>query len=130
MKKQNLQEFKDNVNDLKEYELFFYIESLGYIKWREIHDYNDGRINMSEEVFLENQEYYAAIQNVCINVLNKFDIDLESIKNRKDGDYWKWYRYWKNWMREFSDEEWQKISKKLEKKESIENLLPLKKWNE
>lgn len=126
----NIEIWKKDVEKMKEFEVFLAIEGLGRIIWRENHDYSDGRIEMSKETFEENQEYYSALQKECILMLKNFNVNPESVNDRPNGDYWKWYTFWKNWMDNFSDEEWRKFESKQERKEFIEDLLPKKRWNE
>lgn len=133
MKEENVktvEEFKEKLKTLKEFEVFFVIESTGGMKWREDHDYADGRFKISAENFQENQEFYAAILTESSKMLPSFGVDPESIKDRPNGDYWKWYHFWKTWMESFSNDGWREFESKYEKDENIEDLLPKTKWND
>ena len=63
-------------------------------------------------------------------MLPSFGVDPESIKDRPNGDYWKWYHFWKTWMESFSNDGWREFESKYEKDENIEDLLPKTKWND
>lgn len=126
----NLEKWKKEVQDLQEFELFLAIDGFGGILWRESHDYSDGRIEMSEEVFKENQEYYYSMQKECLPLLKKFGVDPDSAKDRKDGNYWKWHSFWKKWMNSFNRQDWIKFEKIHQEKKSVEEYLPKTKWNE
>ena len=112
-----LEDYKNQVKEFSEVELFFYIDGIGGILWREAHDYADDRFEVTEEVFKENQEYYQAMQSENSQKLPEFGIDPETTKDRPNGDYWKWYNHWKSWMNSFSNIEWEKFNQKLNKKE-------------
>lgn len=125
-----IEDFKKEVQEKKEFELFLIIEGFGSILWREKHEFYHSRLEISEEQFKDNQKYYYTIQKECFSMLNKFDVDLESINDKSNGNYWKWYNFWKNWMNAFSDKEWNDFEKKHKKNENIDDLLPKKRWNE
>ncbi len=127
---QAIEDFKKEVTEMKEFELFLTIESLGGILWREKHDFSDGRLEMSAEDFNENQEHYRALQKECLAMLKKFDVDPESVNDKPNGSYWKWYEFWKTWMNSFHKEEWEDIENKFLQDENVDELLPQKKWNE
>lgn len=128
--KEKVEEFKKEVIDMKEFELFLTIESLGSVRFREKHEFFNGRLKMSEADFNKNQEYYHALQQECLFMLKKFDVDYESVNDKPNGNYWKWYKFWKEWMDSFSDQGWKNFTIKFQQKENVEDLLPKKKWNE
>jgi len=128
--KEKIEKFKKEVINMKEFELFLTIESLGSILWREKHEFFHDRLKMSEADFKENQEYYRALQKKCVLMLKQFDVDPESVNEKPNGSYWKWYTFWKNWMNSFSNKEWRDFEIKHEKEENVDDLLPKKKWNQ
>lgn len=127
---ESLKKIKEEAPSMSELMLFLTIDGIGGIKWREAHDYYDGRMEMSETDFNENQEYYGSLLKECVNVLSRFGVTPGSETDRANGDYWKWYNHWKKWMNEMSDEEWEKFNRTLSKKEPVDELLPKTKWNE
>ncbi len=127
---EKIKQMHEDATSMSEVILFLTIDSLGGIKWRESHDYYDGRLEMNETDFNENQEYYTALLKECVAVLSRFNVTPGSESDRENGDYWKWYNHWKKWMSDMSKEEWKVFNQKMGRKESIDDLLPQKKWNE
>lgn len=125
-----IEDFKKKVQEMKEFELFLAIESLSSILWKEKHEFFHGRLEMSENKFKDNQEYYHTLQKECVLMLKQFNVDTESVNDKPNGSYWKWYQFWKNWMNDFSEEERKDFEKRFEKNENVDDLLPKKRWNE
>lgn len=139
------QEEKDGVDlkNAREYELFFFIEQCGSMLWRLQHDLADGRIGETEE---EVESIEKSIQQLsqqqkdAVNIVaERFGIDLiheettdagGNKTSKINGDYWKWYRHWKNWLTSLTDEEWNMVNRMMQKGESIDDYLPKNSWKD
>jgi len=80
---------------------------------------------MREELDLLNEK-----QIYCLKNLNKFGVDPDSVKDRENGDYWKWYSHWDNWKKDMGEEEWLVFDKKMSNKEDVSLYEPKTKWND
>lgn len=126
---ENLAKLTEILKTATEVMLFFLIDGLGGCKWRERHEYSDERMDITKEAFEENQEYYSAAIQKCVEKLPAFGVDPESVKD-KEGSYWKWYTHWKNWKEGMTQENWEIFDQKFSEEEPIEEFLPKTKWND
>lgn len=132
MKKENqdkLENWKEEIQEYKEFELFFSIVDFNEKLLAYSQDYYDGKFEISLEEFNEERSCYLAMEKACLPMLSKFGVDPDSFLDRENGSYWKWYNFWNNWMESFSDEAWDQFQSRLEKKESVEIYLPYGKWD-
>ena len=127
--KKRIEEYKENIKDIQEFELFLCIHDIGGMIWRHRHEFFHGRLLISEENYENTLEYLNKVQEVNISILPNFSVDPKSVEDRKNGEYWKWYTFWKEWMDSFSDEKWAKFGKAMKKKENLTKFLPKEKWN-
>ena len=123
------EEDKKEIDELDEVKSYFLIDMIGGILWRTNHDAGHGRITITTEMQGELNDL-SEKQQYCVQQLTKFGIDPESAKNRPDGDYWKWFKHWKNWVEEMTDEVWSTFDNKMSNKEDYEDMLPKTKWND
>lgn len=122
-------ERKKEIEEFDEVKSYFFIDAIGAFTWRMSHDASHGRIDMTPELQKALEDMHEE-QVYCAQQLTKFGVDHESVKNRPDGDYWKWYNHWHNWHQGMSDEQWNEVNSKMVKNEDISHLLPKNKWNE
>lgn len=120
---------KELIENFDEVMSYFFIDSIGGFIWRANHDASHGRIEMTPELQQALNELHEE-QTLCVNQLTKFGVDPESAKDRANGDYWKWYGHWKNWVESMSDEQWNEIDRRMNNEEDITEFLPKIKWNE
>jgi len=122
-------ERKKLIEEFDEVKSYFFIDAIGAFRWRMSHDASHGRIDMTSRLENEIKDMYEE-QTYCVQQLIKFGVDPESVKNRPDGDYWKWYNHWHNWHHNMSDEQWNEINKRMNNNEDITEFLPKNNWNE
>ena len=120
---------KKRIEEMPEYEAYFFIDAVGAFTWRMRHDAGHGRIEMTPELKAEIERLLES-QQYCAQQLSKFGVDPESVKDRENGSYWKWYSHWDNWKKAMSDEEWYAFDKRMSAGEDISQYLPKQKWNE
>lgn len=123
------EEEKIKINEFDEHTAYFFIDAIGGILWRTRHDASHERLDITPEMQkaldeMQEQQVY------CVQQLNKFGVDPESVNDRPNGDYWKWFEHWYNWQHNMSDEQWNELDSKMTKNEDISHLLPKNKWNE
>jgi hypothetical protein len=123
------EETKTELSNFNEVETFFFIDSVGGFIWRIHHDAGHGRVTITPEMN-EELNTLAEKQKFCVDQLIKFGVDPESAKDRTDGDYWKWFKHWKNWLDGIDDETWEILDHKMSNKEDYQDMLPKTKWND
>ena len=139
MEKEN----KEFVETCSEHDLYFFIDECGAFSWRMNHDLNSGKIDVDEEgasAIRKDIEKVQEMLETSVEQVKRFGVDFHFVEventilagtSRKACDeYWKWYRHWDNWKKELTNEQWDEMNAKMKRKESIEDFLPNKKWNE
>lgn len=122
---------KTDILDMNEYDSYFLIDECGAFIWRMTHDMGHGRIPQeSHEAIDEDIVGVREVQKFVVDNLMRFGVDPESAKDSENGDYWKWYRFWNNWKKGLSDEDWDTITQLMSKEESIEKYLPEGTWKD
>lgn len=122
------EEKQKEIIDLNEVDTFFLIDECGAFIWRMNHEMSHGRIP-AEHIEGVNADIASVreIQVFTVNNLSKFDVDPVSVSD-KDGDYWKWYRFWDAWKKGLSDEDWNAVNTALQNKTDYEKYLPETTW--
>ncbi|GHV24918.1 hypothetical protein FACS1894176_02250 [Bacteroidia bacterium] len=119
---------EDGVENYPEWKLFLTIDTLGYYLWWQRHEESYGRI---EQVDTTEQQYGIAY---LVNQTRKYGVELAEPQVDKTlsptESYNKWYAFWKEWMKSFSDDDWRVVDGKISKGEDISEYLPEKSWNE
>lgn len=122
-------EQKTDILKMNETDSYFLIDECGAFMWRMTHDMSHGRIpKESHAAIQEDIDGIWEIQKFVVNNLMKFNIDPESAKDKKNGDYWKWFRFWDNWKKGLSDEDWNSIKQLMKNNESYDKYLPEGTW--
>jgi len=123
------EEEKNKILEMDEVNSYFLIDECGAFMWRMNHDMAHDRIpEASHEAVQEDINNVGIVQKFVVDNLGRFDIDPESTKDRENGAYWKWYRFWDNWKKGLSDEEWNTIDQLMKNEKSIEKYLPEGTW--
>ena len=122
-------ERKQLIENFDEVKSYFFIDGIGAFIWRMNHEASHGRVNMTPDIQEGMSNMYEE-QVYCAKQLIKFGVNSDSVNDRENGDYWKWYGHWKNWHEGMSDEQWEEVDKRLNKDEDISEFLPKNKWNE
>ncbi|MDR2541654.1 MAG: hypothetical protein LBD11_08115 [Candidatus Peribacteria bacterium] len=119
---------EDGVEDWPEWKLFSTIDALGGYIWWQHHEESHGRC---EHVDTTEQKYGIAY---LVNQTRKYGVELaepqvdETLSPTES--YQKWYAFWKQWMKSFSDEVWSVVNAKISKGEDISEYLPKNSWKE
>jgi len=77
---------------------------------------------------LKDMESVKETQLFIINNLGRFGIDPESTKDRENGDYWKWFRFYDNWKKGLSEIDWKIVSNAIKNNLPFNELLPTNTW--
>jgi len=122
---------KAEILKMNEVNTYFLIDECGAFIWRMNHEMAHGRIP---------QENHAAIQGDINNVgevqkfaadnLTRFNVDPETVNDRKNGEYWKWYRFWDDWKKGLSNEDWNAVNQLMINNKSIDEYLPKGTWRD
>ena len=122
---------KAEILEMGEVDTYFLIDECGAFIWRMNHEMSHGRIpEESHAAINEDIVNVHELQKFAVDNLMRFGVDPESTNDRKNGDYWKWYRFWDNWKKGLRDEEWDAVSNALQSKESYEKYLPKNTWRD
>jgi len=124
---------KKDILELNEINTFFLIDECGSFIWKMSEEMKKGTIAQSStgSVMFDIQNV-RKVQQFAVDNLGRFGIDPKSANDKKDGDYWKWYRFWNKWKKDLSNKDWTKISIILSKEDNPEltKFLPTGKWND
>jgi len=121
----------DDVLKLDEIDSYFLIDECGAFMWRMNHDMAHDRIPRESHAAIQKDiEKIREVQKFAAENLTRFGIDPESAKDRKNGDYWKWYKFWDDWKKGLSDEDWNKVNALMQAKESFDQYKPKGSWKE
>ena len=124
------------IQNAKEYELYFWINQLGGQLFWIRHEWADGRLDISyedakkEETLLEYRIEYLVYQ------LKKFGVKFESEPKvgehiKKDNEtYWKWFKFWNSHFEKMPHEEFKKFQFAHDNGQDLSDYLPKTKWNE
>jgi hypothetical protein len=120
---------KSDILKMDEISTYFLIDECGAFMFRMSHDMGHGRIpSESHSAIQKDIDNVRIIQKFAVDNLMRFGVDPETANDRDNGDYWKWYKFWDNWKKEMSDDQWNKVNSLLAKGESIEEYLPFGSW--
>lgn len=120
---------KAEILEYNEVNTYFLIDECGAFIWHMSHEMSHGRI--PEEAIGDvnsDIENVREIQKFAVDNLMRFGVDPKSSEDRKNGDYWKWYRFWDNWKKELTNEEWENVSDALKNNKSFDKYLPKTTW--
>jgi len=124
------QELKDKIDNAQEFEHFFFIDECGMFLHKMRQSAASSKIEINEEFNQSMAEIYE-IQKYVASKLTKWGVDPESVTDRENGTYWKWFTHWNNWHKKtLTDEEWEKVNKMVSEEKDISKFLPKKKWND
>ncbi|MFA5208640.1 MAG: hypothetical protein WC428_08420 [Candidatus Paceibacterota bacterium] len=122
---------KTDLLKLDELDSYFFVDECGAFIWRMNHDMADDRIPQeSHKAIDEDIVKIRELQKFVVNNLTRFGVDPESVTDRKNGSYWKWYMFWDTWKKGLSNEDWNEVSMLLQKKKPLDNFLPTGTWKD
>jgi len=102
---------KNEILELDEVNTYFLIDECGAFIWRMNHEMSHGRIpEESHPAVQEDVNNVYELQKFAVDNLGRFNVDPESAMDKENGEYWKWYRFWDNWKKGLSDEDWNKVN--------------------
>lgn len=129
-----LDHFKKELETKSEVELFMLIEGFGGAMHTQARGFRRGDIEISEEAFNEMQTNMLAKQHACLPFLEPFGLEISAeiikVDEAKNSQYRKWYKHWRGWMENFSDEQWKVVESSLITGKFNKGLLPKKRWDE
>jgi len=125
------EEQKTGILKMSEADNYFIIDECGAFTWRMNHEMAHNRIpNENHAEVQEDINNVRELQQFVVDNLGRFGVEPESAKDRENGDYWKWYRFWDNWKKGLSDEDWNTINQLMGNNKSYEKYLPKTTWRD
>jgi hypothetical protein len=122
---------KADILKMGEVDTYFLIDECGAFMWRMNHDMAHGRIPQEAHAAItEDIAAVREIQQFAVDNLTRFGVDPESAKDRKNGDYWKWYGFWDDWKKGLSDEDWNSVNALMHQQQPYDKFLPKGKWQD
>lgn len=125
------EEINEKVSKMSEIELYFAIDECGAFIWSMNHNMAHGRIpesdcaSVSEDIINVRKLQQFAVENLV-----RFGIDISTIEDRENGEYWKWLRFYDNWKKNLPEDVWNNINDRLTKDEPINEFLPKESWRD
>lgn len=124
-------EQKEYLLKMNETDTYFLIDECGAFTWRMNHDMAHGRIEQESHAAIDADIVNVReIQQFAVDNLSRFGVDPESAKDRENGDYWKWYRFWDDWKKGLSNEDWNAVNQLMIDEKSYEEYLPKTTWRD
>ena len=122
---------KEDLSKLDEIKSYFFIDECGAFMWRMNHDMAHDRISHeSHQAIDEDIAKIRVLQKFVADNLIKFGVDPATVNDRKNGDYWKWYKFWDTWKKGLSDEDWNKVDALMSQDKPFDEFLPKDTWKE
>jgi hypothetical protein len=90
---------------------YFLINECGMFLFRMNHDMADGRIpEEAHEGITKDMVNIREVQKFAADHLDRFGVDPESVEDKTEGEYWKWYTFWDEWKKNLTDDEWKVVA--------------------
>ncbi|MFA5049297.1 MAG: hypothetical protein WC516_09800 [Patescibacteria group bacterium] len=123
---------KTDLLKLDELDSYFFIDECGAFMWRMNHDMAHGRIPQeSHRAISEDVAKIRELQKFVVDSnLPKFGVDPESVTDRKNGSYWKWYMFWDTWKKGLSNKDWNKVNALMSQDKPFDEFLPKGTWKD
>jgi len=122
---------KTEVLEMSEINTYFLIDECGAFTFRMNHEMAHNKIpKESHAAIQEDIDNVRELQKFAVDNLTRFNVDPETVNDREDGEYWKWYRFWDNWKKGLSDEVWNTINQLMANNKSIDEYLPKETWRD
>lgn len=117
---------KKDILSMDEVMTYFLIDECGAFLFRMTHDMAKGKIpEEAEPAVMADVVNIRQVQKFAVENLGRFGVDPETVKDRENGDYWKWLRFWNEWKNNMTDEAWEKVSVG-----EYKDHLPTKSWKD
>ena len=90
--------------------IYMCMENLGGFIWRMNHDMAHGRIpeashkGIDKDIVIAREE-----QKKLLTSLTRFGVNPTDEKGVPTKDYWKWYRWWSQWHKGMSNDDWNRV---------------------
>jgi len=128
-------EFKVKIAKYPEVMVYFFIDHCGAFIWRMNHDMANDRISKEHHASIDEDVVRVREQQVvAIRELTRFGVDVPlDEEDRPTENYWKWFRWWDEWKKKMSDDEWRRIDTMLSDSMSesqIQQCRPNGKWQD
>lgn len=120
-------EFKQVCEQAPEILLYYTISSLGAFMWKMQHDLADGRIEESELVA---KDLILAQEKIefAVDQIKRFGVEKPKDNGRATPEYWAWFRWWDQYAKSLSDEDFRKLDQALTAKENVDAWHPHGDW--
>jgi len=102
---------KKDILSMDEPTSYFLVDECGMFLFRMNHDLADGRIpEEAKDRVLKDMMNIRVIQKFTVDNLDRFGVDPESAHDKENGDYWKWYKFWDEWKKALSEDDWKIVA--------------------
>jgi hypothetical protein len=124
-------EQKKIADEADEITLYFIINECGSFIWRMNHDMADSRIPQEHHAEIDKDIIKVReFQSYSVSLLPKFGVEIPTQNGTQTNDYWKWFRWWDNYVKGLPTNEWLKLENKMNSKEDYSMYRPQGNWKE
>jgi hypothetical protein len=125
------EQVKADIIKLDEIDTYFFIDECGAFMWRMNHDMAHNRIPQEEHKTIDDEiAKIRILQKFAVDNLTRFGVNPETVNDRKNGDYWKWYHFWDDWKKGLSDKDWNEVNHLMLNNEPFDKFLPEGNWKD
>jgi len=111
--------------------IFQLIDTLGGFIWHTEHDLADGRVPEEDEGLAATFVMIAREQiEQAVSSLTRFGFEPKNSEGRATGDYWAWYRWWKDYFNHMNDSDLEEYSNDLENDNDVDRWRPEGDWKQ
>jgi len=132
----SIEEVNEKIKTYSEVMVYCFIDECGGFIWRMEHDMaHPGRIPQEDHAAIDEDIARVRKQQIlAVRQLTRFGVEVPLVEgNRPTNDYWLWFRWWDNWKKSMSDEEWREVDAMLSdnmSKNQLHQCRPNGKWQD
>lgn len=124
----------ESIKDLSEIELCLQIRSFDYLAWFVMHQTYEGRTRISDDEAVDIQKKYFLARDYCVYQTKRFGTGVEGYEEGKPlsigEDFFKWYGFFKSYIDNMSQSEYDSLQQAIKKGKSLKKFLPKGNWRD
>ena len=110
---------------------YFTIQSIGAFCWSMEHDMADGRIPEKDWPAIDTDIKRARIEQLeVVKSLKLYGVESVAEDGKPSKDYWKWYRFWNDYVNSLTDQEFHELDQALTQELDVSTFKPKGSWKD